>query len=96
MLATIIIGILAFTTLLGFGLWVVAQSLNRAARDPRYLRRIFVSGAVFYVVVATIGIVEVATREEPVQALIDLPISLMIIWIFLRAVAKTKAPPGRR
>jgi len=55
-------------------------------RDPKYLRRWLIGGATFYVFGVLLGIIEIARGEKPIQALIGLPIPLLMIWIFVRTI----------
>lgn len=92
MLATTIIGILLFTSLLGFALWGVAQFGNRVFRDTRYRRRALLWAGLIYVVGAVLGLMEVAVGKQPLQTLAALPLVALIAWFFIRAALKTNVP----
>jgi hypothetical protein len=92
-ISTIIIGVLVFGLLLGYGVRWAAEAGDRATNDPRYRRRMLGLCGVVYIVVGIFIIVEVAVRKEPVQVLYGLPIGVIIAWLLFRAVTKTKVPP---
>jgi hypothetical protein len=90
--ATVIIGVLVATAVMGWMMWRLFRSVERMERDPKYLRRSLIYGAVIYVFGALFGIIEVARGEQPIQALIGLPIVLFLIWVLLRSASKVKIP----
>jgi hypothetical protein len=92
-IATIIIGVLVFGLLLGYGLWRAGESADRAIHDPRYRRRMLIRGGIVYIIVGVFIIVGVAARKEHVEALYGLPVGVIIIWLLLRTAIKTKVPP---
>jgi hypothetical protein len=94
MIATVIVGVLASTELLAWMMWRACQSVERAERDPKYLRRRLFWLGMIYVGAAVFGIVEVASGQEPVQTLFGLPIGLLFAWWFLRAAVRVKVPPA--
>jgi hypothetical protein len=94
MIATIIVGVSAFSAFLAWMLWRTWQSAERAARDPKYLRRQLFWFGMLYVGAAVLGIVEVATGREPIQALVGLPIGLLFAWFLLRAAIRVRVPPA--
>jgi hypothetical protein len=73
-------------------LWRLARSVERMERDPKYLRRRLIWGAMIYVFGALFCIIEVARGEQPIQALIGLPIVLFVIWALLRTASRVKIP----
>ncbi len=91
-MATVIIGVLVATAVMGWMMWRLARSAERMERDPKYLRRRLVWAAMIYVFGALFGIIEVARGEQPVQTLIALPIVLFLIWVILRSSRKVKIP----
>ena len=91
-IATAITAVLAATAALGWMMWRVVRSAERMERDPKYLRRRLIWGAMIYVFGVLFGTIEVARGEQPIQALIGLPIALFMIWILLRSAAKVKIP----
>ena len=94
MVASIILGVSVSSAFLAWMMWRAWQSAERAARDPRYLRRRLFWFGMLYVWAAVFGIVEVVTGREPVQALVGLPIGLLFAWFFLRAAIRVKVPPA--
>lgn len=96
MIATVVVGVSAVSAFLAWLMWRAWQSAERAARDPKYLRRRLFWSGMLYVGVALFGIVEVAIGREPVQMLLGLPIGLLFAWIFLRAAVRVKVPPAQR
>jgi hypothetical protein len=94
-IASIIIGVTVSTLVLGTALWRAGKVYDRAERDPRYLRRIFVFFALLYIFNGVVIIIGVATGKESVWALAGFPIGLLMIWFFLRLAIKVKVPPKR-
>ncbi len=92
-IATVIIGVLAATGVMGWLMWRLFRSAERMERDPKYLRRRLVRGAMIYIFGVLFGMIEIARGELPIQALIGLPISLFMIWVSLRAASKAKISP---
>ncbi|MGA8202416.1 MAG: hypothetical protein WB814_20275 [Candidatus Sulfotelmatobacter sp.] len=93
-IATVIIGVLVATAVMGWLMWRLFRSAERMERDPKHLRRRLIRGAMIYVAGALAGMIEIARRELPIQALIGLPISLFMIWVLLRTASKVKIPPN--
>jgi hypothetical protein len=91
-MATVIIGVLVASAVLACMLWRLARSVERMERDPKYLRRRLIWGAMIYVFGALFCIIEVARGEQPIQALIGLPIVLFLIWALLRTASRVKIP----
>ena len=73
--------------------WRSWKSVERAERDPRYLRRRLLLMGMIYVAGAVFGIEQVATRKQPVQSLIGLPIAVCFAWFWLRSASRVKVPP---
>jgi len=94
MIATVIVGVIAFTAFLAWMMWRACKSAERAERDPRYLRRRFIRWGMLYVAVVGINIVDVATGKQPKMMLIGLPITMLIAWMFFRAATRVKIPPA--
>ncbi|MGB0104239.1 MAG: hypothetical protein WBC30_17915 [Candidatus Sulfotelmatobacter sp.] len=92
-IATVIVGVLVATAVMGWLMWQLFRSTERMERDPKYLRRRLIRGAMIYVFGALFGMIEIARGELPIQALIGLPISLFMIWVILRTASKVKIPP---
>ena len=93
-IATVIIGVLVATAVMGCLMWRLFRSAERMERDPKYLRRRLIRGAMIYGFGALFGLVEIVRGELPIQALIGLPISLFMIWVILRTASKVKIPPN--
>jgi hypothetical protein len=91
-IATTITGVLAATAALGWMMWRVVRSSERMEREPKYLRRRLIWGAMIYVVGVLFGTIEVARGEQPIEALVGLPIALYMIWMLLRKAAKVEVP----
>lgn len=89
---TVIIVVLVATAVMGGMMWRLFRSVERMERDPKYLRRRLIWGAMIYVFGVLFGIIEVARGEQPIQALIGLPIVLFLIWVLLRSASKVKIP----
>jgi hypothetical protein len=69
---------------------VVGKSAERAQRDPRYLRRIFLGVALLYIISGLFFIAEVALGKAPVQMLAGLPVSVLIVWWLLRKASEIR------
>jgi hypothetical protein len=94
MIATIIVGVLAFSAFLAWMAWRLCKSAERAERDPQYLRRSLLRLGLLYVGCAVFGIAEVATGRQPIESLIGLPIGAALAWLYLRAAIRVKVPPA--
>jgi hypothetical protein len=92
-IAAVIIAVLAFTAALALGMWRMFRRVERAERDPKYLRRQLRRVGWFYVLAALSGIALVVSGNEPKEALIGLPIVALFIWTFFRAASRVKIPP---
>ena len=92
-IASVIAGVSVATAVLALMLWRVCKSVERAERDPRYLRRRLFGLGVIYVGAAVFGIEEVARGKEPIQTLIGLPIGLAFALFWLRMASRVKVPP---
>jgi hypothetical protein len=92
-IAMVIVGVVVFGFLLGYGVWRAAKSGDRASHDPRYRRRVLIRGAIVYIVVGVFIIVGVGARKERVEALYGLPVGVIIVWLLLRTAIRTKVPP---
>jgi cell division protein FtsW (lipid II flippase) len=94
MIATVIVGVLAVTAFFAWMMWRAFRVAERAERDPRYLRRLLLVLPTLYACSAVYGVVQVATGREPLQALIGLPIVVVISWVYVRAALRVKVPPS--
>jgi hypothetical protein len=91
-IAGVVVGVLAFTAMFIWLLWRMAQSVERAEREPRYLRRIlFILGGV-YVAGAINAIIQVLSGNQPLEALVGLPIGALLAWFYLRTAFRVKLP----
>jgi len=93
-MVTIIVGVLASCAFLGWLMWRACQSVDRAQRDPRYMRRLLLRGGLLYVGCALYGIEEVATGKMPIQSLLGLIIPGGLAWFYIRAASRVKVPPA--
>jgi hypothetical protein len=93
MIAATIFGVLGLSALLAWGMWRMSRNVERAERDPRYLRRVLLRGGLVYACGAVIGTVLVLTGKEPKEALIGLPIAALLCWTYIRAAIRLKVPP---
>jgi hypothetical protein len=91
-MAVVIVGVLATTALLAWMMWRVCKSVERAERDPKYLRRHLFWFGMIYVFAAVFGVEEVVRGKEPIQSLIGLPIGLTLAWLWLRTASRIKVP----
>ncbi len=92
MIVNIIFGLLA-ALLVGWILWRTVRSIQRAELDPIYRRRLIRFG-MMYVAAGVIGVVLVATRQEPVGTLVGLPVVGWLAWSLFRAANRLKIPPS--
>jgi len=56
----IIISVLGCSALLAWGMWLLYKTFERAERDPKYLRRLFVRQGIIYGGTAVVGTILVA------------------------------------
>lgn len=91
--ATIIIGVLAVTAILAWIMWRAFRMQERAERDPRYLRRLLLVLPALYACSTVYAVEQVLTGKEPLQALIGLPIVVVISWAYVRTALRVKVPP---
>jgi hypothetical protein len=94
-LAWTIAGVSALTALLGWSFWRMWKTAERAARDPKYLRRrlLFLGG--IYLAAVALAIEQVATGQQPIQSLFGLPVGLALAWFWLRSAKRVKVPPEK-
>jgi hypothetical protein len=85
----------ACTALMVWLFWRLWKSVERAERDPRYLRRRMLFFGMIYVAAALFGIEQVATGRKPLGTLIGLPIALGFAWFWLRSASQVKVPPAK-
>jgi MFS family permease len=90
----IVAGVLAFSALLGLLMFRWGKSIDRMEREPRYRRRWMYYGAAVYGFGIVYGVSQVLTGNAPAQALLGLPIPLLLVWVYLRAAKRVKIPPG--
>src|ERR1700688_266145 len=90
LIVTIIVSVMAACGFFGWMAWRLCQSVDRAERDPRYLRRILLGGALLYTLGAISAVSDVITRKEPAQYLFGLIIPAALIWFFIKAASRVK------
>jgi len=97
MIATIIVGVLAFSAFLAWMAWWNGKRAYRFAvrmeRDPQHARRRLLRRGMIYVGCTLLLVVLVATGREPKQGLIALPIGVAFAWTSFRAAFRVKVPP---
>jgi len=71
MIATSIVGVLAFTAFLAWMIFRTVRTAERTERDPKYLRRRLICWGMLYVVCAVVLLVEVVTGSQPKAMLSD-------------------------
>jgi hypothetical protein len=89
MIAIIIVGILAFSAIIGWMAW----RFIKLRENPKSVRRNLILLGILYVLCDVIAIVDVARGKEPLQMLIGVPISLAIAWWYLRTAGRIQLPP---
>jgi CDP-diglyceride synthetase len=94
MIATVILGVSAVTAFFAWTMWRAFRMVERAERDPKYLRRLLLVLPVLYACSTVFGVFEVATGREPIQALAGLLIVVVISWVYVRMALKVKVPPS--
>ena len=92
-IAAIIVGVLAVTALLGWMMWRLARAVERAERDPRYVRRWLILFAALYGFGALTSVSRVISGDAPPLSLIGLAIPVLIVWYCCRAAIRMKVPP---
>ena len=92
-IALVAAGVSVATALFAWMLWRACRSVERAERDPLYLRRRLFWFGMIYVGAVVFGIEEVARGKEPIQTLIGLPVGLALAWFLLRMASRVKVPP---
>ena len=92
--ALTIVGVLLFTGVLAFGLWRVCKSAERAERDPKYLRRIFLFFGIIYLCAAVLQVIDVMRGNNPMITLLGLPVGLGLAWLGFRMARRVKVPPS--
>jgi len=80
----VISSVLGCSALLAWGMWRLYKTLERAERDPKYVRRLFMRSGIVYGCSAVIGTVLVATGNLPKASLIGLPIVALFCWTNIR------------
>jgi hypothetical protein len=94
LIVTIIAGVMAACGFFGWMAWRLCKSVERAERDPRYLRRILFGSALLYALGAVLAVSDVVTGEQPPQYLFALIIPAALIWLFIKAASRVKVPPA--
>lgn len=93
MLIGVVIGVSVVSALFGWMMFRLAKSMDRAERDPKYKRRIFLCCAAIYGLGIVSGVSQVLSGEAPPVALLGLPIPILFVWWFLRLARQVKPPP---
>ncbi len=88
-LASVIIGVLAFTAMLG---WMILRFV-RSMEDPRRVRKHLIIGGLLYVFGTVNAISEVVKGKQSALILAGLPIGLFFAYRYLRAASKIQLPP---
>ncbi len=98
MIATILVGVLAFSAFLAWMAWWQGSRAYKFAvrleQDPRYLRRRLFRRGMIYVGCTVLLIVFVATGEEPKESLLIAPIGIAFAWFKFKAAFRVKVPPA--
>ena len=89
---SVVVGVFAASALLGWFMFRLGKSMDRANSEPRYRRRQIVLLVGVYVVSMVVGVSEVIGGNRPVWSLVFLPIPLLIVYFLLRAARQTKVP----
>ena len=90
----IIVGVLLASAVLGWALFLFGKHMDRADRDARYRNRwILIGGGVVCILSPLMAVWDIATGEDPIQALAGLPLPLLVAWYVIREARRTKLPP---
>lgn len=93
MVAAIIVAVFAGAALFGWMMFRAGNSADRAARDPRYARRLMIRIALVYSVFLAYGITQIALGSQPMMDLVGLIIPILFVPYLWRAASRTKIPP---
>jgi hypothetical protein len=93
MLVTIVGGMFAMVALIGWGMYRWANSMDRAARDPKYMRRKLYFGAAIYGFAIFVGVSQVLSGAAPPATLFGALIPILLVYFLLRTAKRVKTPP---
>jgi NhaP-type Na+/H+ or K+/H+ antiporter len=89
-----IVGVLLASAVLGWALYLLGKHMDRADRDTRYrIRWLLICGGVVGVLSPVIAVWDVATGEDPIQAVAGLLFPLLFAGYVIREARRTKLPP---
>jgi hypothetical protein len=74
-------------------MWRLAQAVERAERDPRYVRRWLILFGILYGFGALTSVAKVMSGNAPPLSLIGLAIPVFIVWYCFRGALRMKVPP---
>jgi hypothetical protein len=92
MIATFILGVVASTVILAWLMWRVRQSVERGEGDAKDLRRRLRWLGLIYAGGSAVAVVAVATRQEPVEILIGVPVGLLLAWFWFQTASRVGIP----
>ena len=95
-LISIVVGVSAASTLLGWMTFRLARHMDRVEGEPRYRRRWLLYGAAVYVFGIVAGVSQVFSGDAPPTTLLFVPIPILFVWLYLRAAKQVKIPPDPR
>ena len=90
MMISAIVGVLVLTGVLIVALWSVVKSTERAERDPRYRRTLFLIVGAIYAIGAIRGFLLVLVGNEPWWILLLLPVPIVLAIGWLRMAKKVR------
>jgi hypothetical protein len=73
----------------------MAWRFVKSSENPRIVRRRLLRSAVIYGFCACFGIEQVVTGKAPLWSLAFLPISVGLIWNYVRAAKRIEIPPNK-
>jgi uncharacterized membrane protein len=88
---TAIFAVFACSALIGWMAWRFLKS----SENPRIVRRRLLRAAVIYGFGAFFGIEQVVTGAAPLWSMAFLPISLGLIWMYVRAASRIEIQPNK-
>jgi len=91
-LIRVVLGVSAASALFGWIMFRFSKSMERAERDPKYKRRIFLRSAAVYGCGIVLGVVQVLSGDAPPWALLGLAIPILFVWWFLRLAKQARTP----
>jgi hypothetical protein len=74
-------------------MWRLTRAVERAERDPRYVRRWLILFGALYGFAALTSVSKVISGDAPPLSLIGLVIPVLIAWYCFRAAVRMKFPP---